>query len=106
MLFNGANGEVITTYNNDLVKQDDVPDHAASTRLSNHTAHINEHLGSQAQTFEFKKWMWVDHALLSVGWGEAQAARADIKPGLQGGNHQIILGTPLQLALLQRQSSL
>jgi len=103
MLFGGNSGEVITQYENSRVVTDDVPQTTVEARMRNHSAATSKFLGATAKPFEFKKWMWVDHALLSVGWGEAQAAAPHVKPGLQGGDAQIILGTPLQLSLLQQR---
>lgn len=97
-LFGGNMGEPITDYNNRVVKDDEVLDSAAEDRLKNATdASVKNFLGAKAQPFKFKKWMWVDHALLSVGWGEAQAAAS---PSDQ---QHIILGTTSQLVLLQKQ---
>lgn len=97
-LFGGNMGEPITDYNNRVVKDDEVLDSAAEDRLKNATdASVKNFLGAKAQPFKFKKWMWVDHALLSVGWGEAQAATS---PSDQ---QHIILGTTSQLVLLQKQ---
>lgn len=105
MLFGGNSGEVITQYSNGNVVTDDVPQTAVSARMHNHSAATSKFLSASAKPFEFKKWMWVDHALLSVGWGEAKAAAPHVKPGLQGQAAQIILGTPLQLSLLQQRKA-
>eukprot|EP00746_Dinoflagellata_sp_MGD_P006729 gnl/MRDRNA2_/MRDRNA2_113243_c0_seq1.p1 gnl/MRDRNA2_/MRDRNA2_113243_c0~~gnl/MRDRNA2_/MRDRNA2_113243_c0_seq1.p1 ORF type:complete len:561 (+),score=119.14 gnl/MRDRNA2_/MRDRNA2_113243_c0_seq1:93-1775(+) len=97
-LFGGNMGEPITDYNNQVVKDDHVLDTAAEERLKNATtASVKNFLGAKAQPFKFKKWMWVDHALLSVGWGEAQAATSP------SDKQHIILGTTSQLVFLQRQ---
>lgn len=105
MLFGGNSGEVITHYDNNKVATDEVPQTAVSARMHNHSATTSKFLGSNTKPFKFKKWMWVDHALLSVGWGEAEAAAPHVKPGLQGQDAQIILGTPLQISLLQQRKA-
>merc|ERR1719420_70155 len=89
MLFGGNMGEVITHYDNSQVATDEVPQTAVSARMHNHSATTSKFLGSNTKAFKFKKWMWVDHALLSVGWGEAEAAAPHVKPGLQGHDAQI-----------------
>jgi len=92
MLMNGNSGEVITHHDNRRPPNDDVPDNAATSRLKNVSTHAVD-----GQEVDFGNWLWVDHALLAVGWGEVGNT-----PGY--GVNDIILGTPIQLSsLLQRQ---
>lgn len=97
MLFSGNRGQTITTYDNNQPHQDDVPAHAADHRLAHLTAEHNQTLSAhRSKPFEFKNWLWVDHALLSVGWGEESAPLAHQEPS-------IVIGTPLQLVQLQKR---
>jgi cathepsin C len=102
MLVSGNSGEVITNHNNALPLHDSVPSKVAGKLSSNVSAAVKKVLGNQTRPIDFKDWLWADHALLSVGWGETPAAGPEIKPGLSDGNHQIIMGTPLQMSLIQR----
>lgn len=98
MLFGGNMGHPIADYNNDVVKDDEVLDHEAAARVANSTTEkVKNFLSAKSQPFKFKKWMWVDHALLSVGWGEAQAATSPNDPT------HIVLGTTSQIVFLQKQ---
>lgn len=101
MLVSGISGEVITTYNNGRPVHDTVPSKVSKLNSKAMPRHVRMALGNQTTAADFKDWLWADHALLSVGWGEAEAARADIKPGLSDKGNQIILGTPLQISLIQ-----
>jgi len=101
-LANGAAGEVITTHQNAVVTHDDVPPTAVKARL--HNVSIEHLLRAESQVVDFHNWLWVDHALLAVGWGEAEQAQPGVHPGLQDPSNGIILGTPLQLSsFLQRR---
>jgi len=102
MIINGNSGEVITIHDNDRPAQDDVPDDVARMQLENVSDKVSKTVGDDAAPAHFKDWLWVDHALLAVGWGEVDAAKPGVKTGLQGEQHKIILGTPLQLSLLRK----
>jgi cathepsin C len=103
MLVGGNSGEVITHHDNARPVHDNVQRHHASKVLTNVSDTIKKVLGNQTRPVDFKDWLWADHALLSVGWGEDPAAKPGIKPGLSDGGHQIIIGTPLQISLIQSQ---
>lgn len=94
----GNFGEVITLFNNDLALKDTLPPGAAEKRLENATINLND---AGTKTAKFKNWLWVDHALLGVGWGEESLAQEGVKPGLS--DPEIILGTPLQLSFLAEE---
>jgi len=97
MLFSGNDGEVITTYNNRAPHRDDVPQHAVDERLAHLSPERNQTLASlPGKPFDFKDWLWVDHALLSVGWGEDQSKDLHQKKAT-------IVGTPVSLGLLQQR---
>lgn len=102
MLMNGGAGEIMTTHDNRIPHADKVPDSVARFALRNASGEVVAAMAG-GKAFDFKDWLYVDHALLSVGWGEARAARVGIKPGVQSGSFGIILGTPLQMSLLQAQ---
>lgn len=93
MLFSGNSGKTIAWFDNSQPHFDDVPAHAADHRFAHLTAAHNASLAT-AKPYEFKDWLWVDHALLSVGWGEEAVEKE---------KDTIILGTPKQLSLFQQK---
>lgn len=102
----GNSGEVVTSFNNgrthhDSVETRELPRLPSSTASNRSSAELESGAG---EPFRFREWVWADHALLTVGWGEAPRARPGVKPGLGSREAQIILGTPLQIALLQRRN--
>lgn len=103
MLIHGNAGEVIIHHNNGHPMHDAVPGRVAQQKAKHIQKHVQEDLLNRTKTADFKEWLWADHALLSVGWGEAELANASNVPGLSGKSSQIILGTPLQMSLIQRR---
>jgi len=84
LLIAGNGGEIITHFDNSIPLHDGVPESA------------------MMKVPQFHEWMWSDHALLAVGWGEGVAPTNQTDPGTAKG-HQIIFGTPMQATFLQQQ---
>lgn len=102
MLVTGNSGEVITIHNNARPVHDIVPSHVAEKLKSKSMpTHVQKLLGNQTEAADFKEWLWADHALLSVGWGEAKVIHSDVNPPLPASGSQIVLGTPKQISLIQ-----
>jgi len=101
VLTGGNSGEIITLHNNERALDDDSAD---PQWLQNASAMVVEALGNRSNEVDFKKWLWIDHAMLSVGWGEVASARPGVKAGLSAGaTRDLLFGTPLQISLLQQQ---
>jgi len=107
MLVHGNAGEVIVTHNNARAMHDAVPDEVAKSKAKDLPLRLQKTLGNQTKKIDFNDWLLTDHALLSVGWGEAQAATAETKrvparqiSGVLGATVQM-LGTAKQMSLIQ-----
>eukprot|EP00397_Hematodinium_sp_SG-2012_P051445 GEMP01060286.1.p1 GENE.GEMP01060286.1~~GEMP01060286.1.p1 ORF type:complete len:197 (+),score=41.51 GEMP01060286.1:193-783(+) len=92
-LVGGQLGNVISSFDNSAVLHD------SAERGWNTTEH----------TAILKEWMWVDHALLSVGWGSERVTSEQSRAGIinvgGSGTKDIIAGTPMQLSLAAKQGT-
>lgn len=98
LIIAGNGGEIITHFDNSIPVHDDVPESVVAARLKGLSTKPTE----GGKTTQFHDWMWSDHALLAVGWGEGLAPANQTDPGTAKGK-QIIFGTPMQASFLQKQ---
>lgn len=99
LLVGGSPGKVIATHNNARLAHDAIPGEVAKTRSEALPHHVRKLLGNQTEAAAFNDWLWTDHALLSVGWGETNTSQPDAKQDPTAS--RMMLGTPKQMSFIQ-----